>query len=79
MFDFKEELKYYEPGLETVETSMSGDADKDLVELMKVLLQAKPDPLAAKNEEKAVNEDAKQEQTEEASLVQGEQKEPEEA
>lgn len=84
MFDFKEELKYYEPGLETVEATLSGDMDKDLVELMQELLKSRPDPLAAKAEESAEKEAesaaqdaaAQQEKQEEAD---GEQKEPTEA
>lgn len=80
MFDFGEELKYYEPGLETVEASMSGDIEKDLVELMQVLLQAKPDPLAMKVEENAVQTEAAAESivSDEAAEPQ-EQKESEEA
>ena len=70
MFDFKEELKNFEPGLESVEATLSGDIDKDLVELMQVFLKARPDPLAAKTEE------AETPETTESEL---EQKEPTEA
>lgn len=41
MFDFNEELKYYEPGLELIEDSLSGQEEKDLVELMGLILQAR--------------------------------------
>lgn len=70
MFDFHEELKYYEPGLETLEDTLSGDIDKDLVELMQILLQARPDPLA---------ESAVKEAESEGSAADGEQKESTEA
>ncbi len=51
MFSFSEELKWYEPGLETIEESLSGDRQKDLVELMQMLLKAKVDPLSEKKDE----------------------------
>lgn len=51
MFSFSEELKWYEPGLETIEESLSGNREKDLVELMQLLLKAKVDPLSEKREE----------------------------
>ncbi|MBR2263982.1 MAG: hypothetical protein IJ917_06525 [Firmicutes bacterium] len=46
MFSFNEELKWYEPGLETVEESLSGDEQKDLVELIQVMLKARAGGLA---------------------------------
>ncbi len=46
MFSFNEELKWYEPGLETVEASLSGDAQKDLVELIQLMLKARAGGLA---------------------------------
>ena len=48
MFDFHEELKYYDPGLETVEETLSGDLDKDMMDLMQTLISARPDLLAMK-------------------------------
>lgn len=46
MFSFNEELKWYEPGLETVEESLTGDEQKDLVELIQVMLKARAGGLA---------------------------------
>ncbi len=56
MFSFAEELKWYEPGLETVEDSLSGDEQKDLVELIQLLLKTRSgalaeDILSGKNED----------------------------
>ena len=73
MFDFKEELKYYEPGLETVEETLTGDLNKDLVELMLVFLQARPDPLAAATAEEKPEEKPAEKPNDE------EEKEPTEA
>ncbi len=41
MFTLAEELKYYEPGLEVVEDSLSGEPEKDLLEMMRILLKEK--------------------------------------
>ena len=49
MFSFAEELKWYEPGLETVEDSLSGDEQKDLVELIQLLLKTRSSALAEEN------------------------------
>ena len=68
MFDFDEELKYYEPGLETVEETLSGDIDKDMVELMQALMNARPDPLAPKEEPEV--------EAEEEEAIEEEKKEP---
>lgn len=39
MFSFSEELKWYEPGLEIIEDSLSGNTQKDLVELIQTILK----------------------------------------
>ena len=41
MFTLSEELKWYEPGLEVVEESLSGDQQKDLLEMMRLLMKEK--------------------------------------
>ena len=41
MFSFAEELKWYEPGLETVEESLSGNEQKDLIELIQMLMKTR--------------------------------------
>ena len=46
MFSFAEELKWYEPGLETVEESLSGNEQKDLVELVQLLLKTRAGALS---------------------------------
>lgn len=51
MFSFADELKWYEPGLETLEDSMSGDEQKDLIELMQTLLKVRPDNAGAERKE----------------------------
>ena len=55
MFSFAEELKWYEPGLETVEESLSGNEQKDLIELVQMLMKTRAgalsDELAVKSEE----------------------------
>ena len=55
MFSFSEELKWYEPGLEVIEDSLSGNTQKDLVELIQTILKVQQNALkeaAAETEEK---------------------------
>ena len=57
MFSFSEELKWYEPGLEIIEDSLSGNTQKDLVELIQTILKVQQNALkeaAAEAEEKEV-------------------------
>ena len=41
MFSFEDELKWYEPGLETLESALSGDQQKDLVEIVQQILKSR--------------------------------------
>ena len=56
MFSFAEELKWYEPGLETVEASLSGDEQKDLIELIQMLMKTRAGALADEPLAKGENE-----------------------
>lgn len=65
MFTLAEELKFYEPGLEIVEESLTGDEEQDMVTIMQALLKAKPDPLAEREPQEEETAAAETDQTEE--------------
>ena len=57
MFSFSEELKWYEPGLEVIEDSLSGNTQKDLVELIQTILNVQRNALKEAEEKETQNPD----------------------